>query len=487
VGHFSYTCKLSGLPITGNTPAVLIVMKMKDKLYDCSENHLRKYGSTSLVSNDSTQIKFQPVWFPIHCNYNDYGGAEDIRKDDNTELLEKYYGLSIEKIMDIVTSGRKDDGYDDSLKVIKKPFDLPDDYVEGEDWFNRYQRLMNDSSLSSPDVSGTYKPEWKEEGYEGWTVWRDGEKVKATKEEYDADFKLIHEHYARYKEWLETNPDPTDDYNKPQYEERYNELLTYSGMWVHGEVYDELTNEATGGYFDKLDLGTPEILEALGFEEIKGKSKDKRYDRRFKKGELIINSDGTWINVKNESIYDLPAFKEYCQKKGEDIDISVVGKKDRTEEIFDYVIPNAKSIGQDKTNIKYASKVMKAYEKLSKEEKKSEKGQALLNIVWSGMDLSSDKHPMSRTIRYLLLNNDEYRFYNPMTIPYFEAAKEGKIRDNMVRFWRFDHYMYCTGRYYDIVGTSPQDGEHSSVMKVLAVATKVLGKVLEERKEWEDE
>jgi len=488
MGHFSYTCKLSGLPITSGTPAVLIVMKMRDKLYDCSEKHLKKYGSTSLISNDGAQVKFRPVWFPIHFNYNDYGGAEDIRKDENTELLEKFYGLPIDTIMEVVTSGRKDDGYDGALKAVKKPFNLPADYVKGERWFDRYQRLENDPMpCNYPDVGGSHEPEWQEEGYEGWRVWRDGKIVKATKEEYDADFKLIHEHYARYQEWEKTNPDPTDDYGKPQYEERYKELLTYSGMWVHGEFYDELTKNPTGEYFDKLDLGTPEILTALGFEEIEKDKKAERYDRQFKKGDLVIHSDGTWVNVPKEHIYSFPELKAYCKKNGVDINIKDIDKKDRAEQIFDYIIPNAISIGQDKLNIDDVGKAIDEYEKLSKEEKKSDEGIKLLGIATSGLDLGRNKHPESRTIKYLLLNHDEYRFYNPMTIKYFEAAKEGKIRDNMVRFWRFNHYMYCTGRYYDIIGTSPQDGEHKDVMKVLKVATKVLNKELKERKKWEEE
>ena len=163
----------------------------------------------------------------------------------------------------------------------------------------------------------------------------------------------------------------------------------------------------------------------------------------------------------------------------------MISKKDRIEQIFDYIIPNAQSIGQDEVDIDDATKAMDEYEKLSKEEQKSKIGIELLGILMKGTNIGMNKHPMTRTIRYLLLNNDEYRFYNPMTIKYFNAAKEGKIRDNMVRFWRFNNYMYCTGRYYDIVGTSPQDGDHNSVMKVLNVATKVLNKELEKRKEWE--
>ena len=166
---------------------------------------------------------------------------------------------------------------------------------------------------------------------------------------------------------------------------------------------------------------------------------------------------------------------------GEDIEIEKMEKKDRMEEIFDYVMPNVNNIGGMED--KYA--LMDAWELLSEEEQKSEKG---IKLQAEAFKMLKDRpHPMSRTIRYLLLNADEYKFYNPMTLNYFNAAKEGKLRDNMVRFWRFNWYMFCTGRYYDIVGTSPQDGEHKGVMKVLEVATKVLGEELKERRKWEEE
>jgi hypothetical protein len=181
MGHSSRSCYLTGLPITGDTPAVLIVMKMRDKLYDVSDGHLKKFGSTTLISNDGTELKFRPVWYPIHIIYDEYGGAKTIRNDENTEVLEKHYGLTIKQIIDIVCLGRK------------------------------------------------------EGGYEGWAIWRKGKKIKTTKEEYDADFK---------------------------------DLLSYSAMWVHGDVYNELTNNRTNAYYDKFDVGAPELLNALGFEAV---------------------------------------------------------------------------------------------------------------------------------------------------------------------------------------------------------------------------
>lgn len=84
MGHYSMNCKLSHLPITGGTPAVLIIMTPVKNLYNNSEKSLQTYGSTCLVSNDGPRLKFIPCWFPIRGTYNDYGGLEDIIEDDNT-------------------------------------------------------------------------------------------------------------------------------------------------------------------------------------------------------------------------------------------------------------------------------------------------------------------------------------------------------------------------------------------------------------------
>ena len=399
MGHFSYSCKLSGLPITNGTPAVLIVMKLSDKLYNNGEEHLRNYGSTCLVSNDGAQVKFNPVWYPIHCDYDDYGGAENIVKDDNTELLEKHYGLSIEELVDIVTSGRKDDGYSGVLKVIKDP----------------------------------------------------------TKK---------------------------DKYGEPKYLERYKELLTYSGMWVHGELYNQLTKEVNSDEYDKVNLGTPEILEALGFEEVTDKKIHGRYDRKFTKDNLTVYSDSTWINIPNEHVYTLPQFKEYCKRHGVEIEIDEINKKDRVEQFVDYVIPNVKSIGRREFDSDSFVEASNKYKKMSEEEQKSDEGKKLVKIMASCLNIQVNEHPQHRTITYLLLNHDTYKVYNPMTVNYFNAVKEGKLRDNIVRFWRFDSYMFATGNYYDIIGTSPQDGDREKVMELLKVSQKVLKGEIKEREEW---
>ena len=122
MGHFSHTCKLTGLPITGGTPVVLFPIMPSNKEYEYSLDSLKKCGTTYQCSNDAHHFKFTPCWFPIKGIYNDYGGLKNIVEDDNTKVLEKYYGLSIQQLINIITCGRKDDGYDqETLGSIMDP------------------------------------------------------------------------------------------------------------------------------------------------------------------------------------------------------------------------------------------------------------------------------------------------------------------------------------------------------------------------------
>lgn len=410
MGHFSHSCKLSGLPITHGTPIALIGMTPTNSLYEYERDKLKKYGSSYMCTNDSTQAKFNVVWFPILGEYNDYGGVENIKEDDNTKALEEHYGLPIQNIVDIVTCGRKRDGYSESLDVIKEE---PD----------------------SRDENGNRR--------------------------------------------------------SPKYKERYNQLLSVSAMWVHGEYYKRITDEPTGEYFDKLDNGTPEILEALGFKEIGNDESEDRYKRQFEKDGLVVLSDGTWLHVKDSKygIYSLPDFKKYCEERDVDIDISDVDGKGRADQIFDYLMPKYPSM-------KYANidkyDVMDKIDELKKEhgDKVNEVPEYIEQIDLLAeliSNFSMSKH--SRIVNYTFLNRDDYNITNPMTPVYVDYAKEGKCRDSVVRFWRFNWYMYCTGNYYELVGTAPQDGEYKFVQKAINIASDIINETIQERKDngWYDE
>lgn len=479
MGHFSHNCKLTGLPITGGTPVALIVMQMSNALYENSEDSLRKFGTTYMCSNDGTRLKFKPIWLPIKGDYDDYGGITNIIEDDNTKMLEKYYDLSIYEIMAVVTSGRKDDGYDDALKVIKEDVTYPEDWIEGENHFKYYQRTQNDPM---PFGNGIYPDCSGKDG--GFTIVRDGERIEASKEQYDADFKLIHEQYARYQEWSKNNPDPEDDYKNAKYKDRYKELITYSGMWVHGEVYDKIANSKSNSYrfSSDMDLGSPELLEYLGFK-YDGKSKDPRYNKKFTKDDFTVYTDGTWIRG---NVYSLKDFKKLCKENGTNINIKEIKKWTGTEQLLALVVP-------------------KMDVPMSRIDKMADVKAKLAKIKSSGMSQEEENEIMRETLRAMTFNQPTHQTYqvlhkllntatygmdnieNPFTVEYFKLVKEGKLVKDFGAYWKFDNKMYAMGRYYEPVGTGPQDGEHSDVLEVLKIAQEILEPIVREyEEEWED-
>ncbi|MEY3501500.1 MAG: hypothetical protein RL308_3173 [Bacteroidota bacterium] len=119
MGSFSYSCQLSGLPITSGTQCYIVPMLPK-KRYDTEY----EIGSPMYCSNDGVNIFFQELSFPIRGKYNDYGGIENIVKDDNTLCLEEYFGLTIEQIVSVLCDNRKDidgsDKYSDTNSIVDR-------------------------------------------------------------------------------------------------------------------------------------------------------------------------------------------------------------------------------------------------------------------------------------------------------------------------------------------------------------------------------
>jgi hypothetical protein len=425
MGHFSHTCKLSKLPIVGGTNVVLFPMVMRDKLYEHSDESLRKYGTTYMCSNEGSRLKFIPCYLPIRGKYDDYGGIKDIIEDDGTEILENYFGLSIQEICNIITCNRKKDGYSESLNCIK--------------------------DTNTLDKNGK---KFGEKGFE--------------------------------------------DYNNPQYLERYKELLKVSGMWVHGDVYDKLTDKNYKiDEYNGLSLGNPNLLECLGFTEQKKKGDDERYHTVFQKGSLKVNSDGTWIEIPNETIYRISDFAKYCEKMGEPIkNLEEHLNKTYVEQLYDYVIPKFENfwkrpkevlISDEELDIKIEKRIETWCEIINSELSHDEAKKQILD-EWNGVtNLHSNEQ--SEKIAYHLLNGD-YRtskISNPLTYDYFDACREGLLREELRRFWIFDSYLYATGTFYDIVGTSPQDGDIDSVKEVLDISKNIADVIYEEYRDEEDD
>lgn len=347
MGHFSMCCGLSGLPITGGTPAMLVLMEPSNYGEKYLENELfGKYGTSYLCSNETTRVMYTPVAYPIRGVYDSYGRLEDIVECDNTAAISERFGLTIQEIVDVVTSGRKDDGYDDNLDCVK------------------------DSA----------------------------------------------------------NP---GEYGKPRYQKQHSDMLRLSAMWIHAGFYDLVTSQRPDLYLwdDSLHMGEPCILEFLGFKKVGQTS--GRYKDVWEKDGFQVNSDGTWISG---SIYSP---KELKKKATCEIDISELSAMGEVAQTFKIKIPW----------------MMKEWGGIDK-------------IIAANNDFVWGSIMLPEQVKSLLLDRGRYSSdrKNPMMPIYLRMASEGKLLDDAQKFWRFDHYMYSMGKYYNVIGTSPQDGSHKDVL-----------------------
>lgn len=83
MGSWSVSCGISNIAITSGNECCIIPLK---------ENH-SEYGG------------YLPITLPIFGVYNDYGGMEDIIKDENTKLIENYLGISIDEFIEFLVDG----------------------------------------------------------------------------------------------------------------------------------------------------------------------------------------------------------------------------------------------------------------------------------------------------------------------------------------------------------------------------------------------
>lgn len=429
MGHFSYTCHLSGLPITGGTKCVLLPLISKDRVYDASTESLKRFGVGSLISNDGPNLYFNELTFPIFGTYDEYGGLEKIEKDDNTIVLEKFFNMKISKIVECILDGRKD-----QFKVDEE------DAKEDEFGLSASKALLK---------------------------------------------------FKKYPNQML--------------------LVRASATWYRRDVYDEVVKQYRlsphKDYFDKLDLGVPGLLKALGFK--KGKEEKKgRYNIPFTKNDLTVWSDGNWLSDKrgesnNFGIYDLNGFKKWCEKKNVKINIDKFKNATHYEMVYDTIVPSIKKFERhDRWSSERVLRMLLGDESLADyDPNKLENYQKELENIKK----LKEENPEEYEKRYSNLKFNVIEFYESMvndakkeleknTLPlvYFEHIKNSEekefLRKNIVDWFIFKSFYYPTGRFLYPIGTSAQDGDHEKVLLLLQAATNILSKeVAERRKEMEED
>jgi hypothetical protein len=195
MGSWSVYCGISKIAITSGQECVLLPLK--------PDNGHRTY------------MKWLPAVLPIFGKYDDYGGIEDIVEDDNTKLIENYFGVSIEDFCYFFTRGPIDiEDTEESLQtteeikqwsmmwIDRKVYDLMISAVDKKDY------ELGDVDLGRPKIltalgftyvgenknNTTYDPkrffhEWVKEGF---TIFSDGKWISTQNQR-----NFIHRIYTR--------------------------------------------------------------------------------------------------------------------------------------------------------------------------------------------------------------------------------------------------------------------------------------------------
>lgn len=105
MGSWSVYCGLSRISITSGNKCVLLPIK---------KARLGEY------------LPYMPACLPIFGEYDDYGGIENIEKNANTELIERYFNCTIEDFCQYFTRGCIRDDEDDFPAHLKQVKELKD-------------------------------------------------------------------------------------------------------------------------------------------------------------------------------------------------------------------------------------------------------------------------------------------------------------------------------------------------------------------------
>lgn len=177
MGSWSVYCGISKIAITSGQECVLLPLK--------PDNGYRTY------------MKWLPATLPIFGKYDDYGGIEDIVEDENTKLIENYFGVSIEDFCYFFTRGPIDiEDTEESLQkneeikewsmmwIDRKVYDLMISTVDKNDYDlgdidlgrSKILEMLGFTYKGQNPNNNTYDPkrfchEWVKEGF---TVFSDG-------------------------------------------------------------------------------------------------------------------------------------------------------------------------------------------------------------------------------------------------------------------------------------------------------------------------
>lgn len=112
MGSFYSTCSVSSMTLSNQKTSIQLL----------APNHSTDFSEhlNMVVSNDGAQAFFSPFGFPIHGEYYDYGRIENIVRDKNVEMLEDFFGITIDNILENIGDDRYIPENIKNIEIFKK-------------------------------------------------------------------------------------------------------------------------------------------------------------------------------------------------------------------------------------------------------------------------------------------------------------------------------------------------------------------------------
>jgi hypothetical protein len=424
MGHFSYTCHLSGLPITGGTKCVLLPLLPRDKVYDASTESLKRFGVGCLVSNDAYHLYFRELCFPIFGTYDEYGGIEKIEKDDNTAVLEEYFGMKIKDIVNCILDGRKD-----QFKVDQTGKDAEKDEFGLSVSKDKLKLKSNPHRILLVRASATW---YRRDVYDQLIAKHKDRK----KSKYDDKLDLGVPGLLKFLGFKKGKDKGRGRYNIPF--TKKNLTVWSDGNWISDTQGD---SHSFGIYY---------------LEDFQKWCEEKHG--------VKINIEELRQTTMYGQVYKclIPSIKEledHDRWTSERIIRMLLGSDDTLRY-------TKKDLGEKKFRLAELIK-----EKEEKPEQFKERYERLqfdpIEFYQSMVDEAEKRGEVSQ-----------------LPLLYFQKIKElgnNFLFENIVNWHIFRHYYYSTGRFLYPIGTGPQDGGHKEALELMEVSYNIIKNEVEER------
>jgi len=250
MGCFNVACSISSLSISGGTPVYFIPLLKKyhkSKKY-MEANFPNGFGwfendlSSSLVyANDI----FDPLCLPINGIYNEYGGLEDIVRDDSTAALELTFGIDIETLISCTHCSKDISNF---TSAVYQAYRIdPEDF----DIFNKkhlinigFKYISKEKKYTHPHIkhmSMKIIPEKKRGNRDGerasYIVYDHNNNIIVERDNvYDPDSNLKKDFLRYFGYYLNI---------KQKDQKKADILFNLSGMYIHGDIYEYMSKGET--------------------------------------------------------------------------------------------------------------------------------------------------------------------------------------------------------------------------------------------------